>query len=124
MGALMHENKEYFGKHLLVDIDGCNDNLFLIDFWKNWFETLLKIIDMKPFCELFIDEFGEDDLLGISAVQMIYTSSITMHTYYKTKSVYLDVFSCKEYDEKKVIAHLLKHLKPNIESAKFKVFYR
>lgn len=122
--SILYDNKEYFGKHLIVNIEGCCKQLKSIDFWKNWYSELLTLIDMKPFGKLTIAEFGENDLLGISAVQLIYTSSITMHTYYKTMSVYLDVFSCKEYDEKKVLIHLIKHLRPDKNKVYSKTIYR
>lgn len=122
--SFTHEGKELFGKHLLIDVEGCNGNLESIEHWKSWFKELLKIIDMKPYGELVIDEFGEGDLLGVSAVQLIYTSCITMHTYYKNRGIYLDVFSCKDYDEKKVIGHVMKHFEPNLDNIKYKIIYR
>ena len=37
---------------------------------------------------------------GTSAVQFILTSNITIHTLDILKNVYVNIFSCKEFDEK------------------------
>ena len=54
---------------------------------------------MVPHGELVIDHFGDGDEVGISAVQLIVTSAITVHTNDKYRDFYLDLFSCKWYDE-------------------------
>ena len=47
--------------------------------------------------------FGEDErVAGYSMVQLIETSLISAHFANLTNTVYLDVFSCKEYDTEAV----------------------
>jgi S-adenosylmethionine/arginine decarboxylase-like enzyme len=54
---------------------------------------------MESYGDLVIARFGEDIEKGISAVQLITTSSITIHTNDMTGDCYLDVFNCKWFDE-------------------------
>ncbi|GAG26482.1 unnamed protein product, partial [marine sediment metagenome] len=76
---------------------------------ENYFEKLCKAIDMKR-CDLhFWDYEGvpvedrptEPHLLGTSAVQFISTSNIVIHTLDLLGAVYINIFSCKRFDEKK-----------------------
>jgi S-adenosylmethionine/arginine decarboxylase-like enzyme len=46
---------------------------------------------------------------GFSVVQVIVTSSITMHFVDSTKMIFFDFFSCKKFDKKKVTKLLLKY---------------
>ena len=58
---------------------------------------------------------GQDDKEGFTAIQIIETSTITAHFINSTGSLYLDVFSCKEYD-KLVVEKLIKqYFKPQAQ---------
>lgn len=41
----------------------------------------------------------EPHLVGTSAVQFIKTSNITIHTLDRLKKVFLNIFSCKDFDD-------------------------
>lgn len=41
----------------------------------------------------------EPHLKGTSAIQFITTSNVTIHTLDLLKSAYINIFSCKEFDE-------------------------
>lgn len=43
----------------------------------------------------------EPHLVGTSAVQFIRTSNITIHTLDRLKRVYLNIFSCKDFNAQK-----------------------
>lgn len=83
-----------------IDIYNCNSQtirdanyikLFVID--------LCNLIEMKRFGETQVIHFGEDEkVAGFSMIQLIETSLISAHFANLTNTVYLDVFSCKEYD--------------------------
>ena len=54
---------------------------------------------MTPYGLPTIVRFGEDPVVcGYSLVQLIETSNITAHFAEDTNSIYLDIFSCKDYD--------------------------
>ncbi len=99
-----------YGKELILDLHGCNAGKFNRKMIDRYFKELCALIDMKR-CELFWwDDYGlppeecqtEPHLKGTSAVQFILTSNITIHTLDILKNVYLNIFSCKNFDEAKV----------------------
>ena len=100
-------NKPY-GFELILDLHDCNVSKFNRTSLRKYFIKLCKAIDMKR-CDLhFWDDYGvpaqEKQSLphtkGTSAVQFILTSNITIHTLDMLKAVYINIFSCKEYDKK------------------------
>lgn len=48
-----------------------------------------------------IERFGEGDLEGYSAMQFIETSAITIHCDEPGRRAFIDIFSCKDFDEEK-----------------------
>ena len=61
-------------------------------------------------------------LKGISAVQFILTSNITIHTLNDLKAVYLNIFSCKEFDSHKAVIFCRNYFEGKFVSNK--VIYR
>ena len=60
---------------------------------------LCDLIEMKPFGDTIIVDFGEEErVAGYSVVQLIETSLISAHFANLRNTVYLDVFSCKPYE--------------------------
>jgi S-adenosylmethionine/arginine decarboxylase-like enzyme len=47
----------------------------------------------------------EPHLVGTSAIQFIKTSNITVHTLDLLKRVYLNLFSCKDFDSDAAVAY-------------------
>lgn len=94
--------EKHYGKHVILTASGCNTNLLekvkIADFCRD----MVKRIDMVPFGEPFVERFGDGDEVGISAVQLIQTSAITIHTNDEARDMYLDVFSCKDFDAAEV----------------------
>lgn len=99
--------KKYYGKHMIVTAASCNENLLSIEKISAFIKEMIPRIDMVSYGDLVIHRFGEGVELGISAVQLIVTSAITIHTNDKYRDMYLDVFSCKWYDEK-IVEDMLK----------------
>ena len=65
---------------------------------------LCELIDMKRFGDPVIVRFGKDPRVqGYSAVQLIETSCISGHFAEDSDSVYIDIFSCKWYDQKRAL---------------------
>jgi S-adenosylmethionine/arginine decarboxylase-like enzyme len=95
-----------YGKELILDLHECDLATFTRDSIAEYFLKLCKLIDMEA-CDLhFWDDFGvpadecqtEPHLKGISAIQFILTSNITIHTLDLLESVYVNIFSCKDFD--------------------------
>jgi S-adenosylmethionine/arginine decarboxylase-like enzyme len=64
--------------------------------------TLVNQIDMVPYGKPEIVMFGTGNKKGFTLVQLIETSNICAHFVEETDDIYLDVFSCKPFDEKVV----------------------
>lgn len=100
---------ESYGKELILDLHQCDAGKFTRDWLKVFFSELCELIDMTPEDLHFWDDLDvpEDQrqtdpkTKGTSAVQFILTSTITIHTLDELQSVYVNIFSCKEFDEVK-----------------------
>ena len=99
-----------YGKELILDMHECDASKFTRENIENFFTALCIETEMEP-CDLhFWDYEGEpeqyeaapDHLKGISAVQFISTSNITIHTLDVLKSVYINFFSCKDFKSQQV----------------------
>ena len=92
-----------FGWELILDLYEC-DSATISDgkAIRKFAKELCKRIDMKPYGKAQTPYFGEkqEHTKGYSLLQFIETSSITGHFSEATGAVYLNVFSCKEYDPK------------------------
>ena len=99
---------DQYGIELILDLHGCNASTFTRKSISAYFEHLCDLIDMKREALHFWDDIGvsEEDkqtsphTQGTSAVQFILTSSIVIHTLDQLGAVYINIFSCKEYDPK------------------------
>ncbi|MGA2296076.1 MAG: S-adenosylmethionine decarboxylase [FCB group bacterium] len=99
-----------YGKELILDIHNCDSSNFNRKNIKKYFVELCNLIDMER-CKLcWWDDHNvpqeekqtEAHTKGTTAVQFILTSNITIHTLDMLKNVYINIFSCKEFDEKVV----------------------
>ena len=60
---------------------------------------LCALIEMNRFGDTVVVHFGEDEkVAGYSMTQLIETSLISGHFANATNAIYIDIFSCKEYD--------------------------
>lgn len=87
-----------WGLHEMIHLYECPiENMQDESFIRQFINELVEFIDMKAYGEPLVARFGEGDLFGYSAVQLIYTSCITMHFSEIDGTIYLDVFSCKDF---------------------------
>lgn len=91
-----------YGEELILDIHHCNSDLFTIQIINEYFAELCNLIDMERVqTHWWVDDISkEKHLSGISAVQFIKTSNITIHCIRYMQRVYVNIFSCKEFDSK------------------------
>lgn len=95
-----------YGKELILDVHGCDTKHFNRQDLERFFIELCELIDMERADLHFWDYEGVEDekeqapahLSGTSAVQFIMTSNIVVHTLDKLQQVYVNVFSCKDFD--------------------------
>jgi S-adenosylmethionine/arginine decarboxylase-like enzyme len=95
-----------YGKELILDIHDCNVYTFTRNYIEMYLQCLCDLIDMQR-CDLhFWDDVGvaEDEqqtsphTKGTSAVQFILTSNITIHTLDLLGKVFINIFSCKDFN--------------------------
>lgn len=84
-------------------------------------DDLVKRIDMVPHGRPQIQHFGTENKAGYTLVQLIETSNIVAHFVEETDDMYLDVFSCKEFDPKTVEVIVQKYFYPLQSHSKFLV---
>jgi S-adenosylmethionine decarboxylase len=100
----------FWGYHAIIDAAGCDpeaikdyDNVY------TFAKQLVKDIDMVAYGEPQIVNFGSGDKAGFTLVQLIETSNICAHFVNELNEMYLDVFSCKPFDDKVVEELVVKH---------------
>lgn len=95
-----------YGKELIVDLKCCDVSKFNRVDIERYFVELCELIVMVR-CDLYFwDDVGvpiaEQQTLshtkGTSAVQFILTSNITIHTLDELGQVFINIFSCKDFD--------------------------
>lgn len=97
-----------YGKELIIDLHCCDATTFNRKALRAYFKELCELIDMQRAKLVFWDDVGvpeeerqtEAHTTGTSAVQFILTSNITIHTLDIMKRVYVNIFSCKDFNEK------------------------
>jgi len=88
-----------WGKHLILDAAGCSPKMIgcptvITSFAKD----LVKRIDMVPYGNPQVVMFGSGNKKGYTLIQLIETSNIAAHFVEENNTMYLDVFSCKDFD--------------------------
>jgi S-adenosylmethionine/arginine decarboxylase-like enzyme len=92
-------NKPY-GLELLLDLKGCDLSDLSREKLADYFVRLCELIQMKRHGQpvFWEDDSGLPHLQGISAVQFIETSNVVCHALPLLQAVYLNIFSCREFD--------------------------
>lgn len=106
-----------YGKSLILDIHDCDISKFNRKDIRVFFKLLCKKIEMKRGPLHFWDFQGRPEekekvpphLKGTSACQFIYTSNIIIHALDDLKCVYIDLFSCKDFDENIVAEFVIEY---------------
>jgi S-adenosylmethionine/arginine decarboxylase-like enzyme len=88
-----------WGKHLILDAAGCSPKMIGCPIViKNFTTELVRRIDMVAYGDPQIVMFGTGNKKGYTLIQLIETSNIAAHFVEENNSMYLDVFSCKDFD--------------------------
>lgn len=94
---------KFWGKLASIDLIDCNEKIKNPKELRKFSDQICKKIKMKKFGPLHLKRFGVGKLEGYSFMQFIETSSITAHfeEQQKPTKAFIDIFSCKDFDEKK-----------------------
>lgn len=108
-------SEDNWGYHLILDCKDCNQNISDKKKIYEVIEEIIKKTNMKKVGEPIIKFLkpGNPRLQGYSCLQLIETSSITMHLNDPPESsAYIDVFSCKSFNPEKVINVINEYFEP------------
>lgn len=95
-----------YGQELILDLHKCDPNKFTRNEIERFCKEICNLIGMER-CDLhFWDDVGvaeheqqtDPRTKGTSAVQFILTSTIVIHALDLIKAVYVNIFSCKDFD--------------------------
>ncbi len=100
-----------YGKEIILDLHCCDPDTFTRKSIRKYFKELCKLIDMQPEKICWWDDLytpknekeTELHLVGTSAIQFIKTSNITIHTLDLLGQVYVNIFSCKDFNSGEVL---------------------
>lgn len=94
-----------WGRHLCLDLYGCNDKIKDPEAIARWMVTLVRDIQMVAYGEPQLAHFAthSTEASGYTIIQMIETSHIVAEFAENLGEMYLSLFSCKDFDSEIVI---------------------
>ena len=108
-----------WGRHMIGNAYRCDSRLIACP--KNielFTATLVKKIDMVAYGKPLIQYFGHGNKAGYTLVQLIETSNITAHFSDDSGDAYIDLFSCKDFDEAVARDVIIQYFKPEVLDTK------
>ncbi len=97
----VHTSDGSYGVESIMDIHKCDTSLFTKENLLEYVKEVTQRSGMTVYGEPFVWDamkYEEDHLNGISVLQWIMTSSIVIHSMNKTGVIFINIFSCKEFD--------------------------
>ena len=103
-----------WGHQILLDVYDLNCNGEFLNhtgYLRLFIKDLLKAVGMKAWGRPKIMRLTNcaDELSGTSIVQLLHTSSLVVHICDKTRTMYLDLFSCSDFHAAQVGAVIFKY---------------
>ena len=102
-----------FGPHLMLDFFTNSPNLNDIPFWEDLLRRLVSEIRMIPLSSPLVvqanctnEEWNPPNATGLSGFIVLAESHVSFHTFVEARFVFLDVFSCKEFSESRLLGFL------------------
>jgi len=101
------------GKHLLVEVVAKNNRGFKDKrFIKRLFREIIEVAEMKAVSPTLIYQFPPRQSKlksGLTAFCVLAESHLSIHTWPENNYFALDLFSCRDFNEKKVISLIKKN---------------
>ena len=112
--------REDYGQEAIIDLHDVDKDLFDTKIIRKFVEELCDSINMRR-GPIYV--WGNDKSLGtmhnpkadgISCVQFLYSSSISIHALDELRKIYINIFSCENFDAEKVKEFTLETFGGNI----------
>jgi S-adenosylmethionine decarboxylase len=104
-----------WGRHLVLDCAACDREAVRSgEGIREFCEELIASIGMVAYGEPLLEHFAMHlpEAAGYSLVQLIETSAVTGHFCDASGDIYLDVFSCKDFDPEVAIEVVRRYFRP------------
>ena len=103
-----------WGHHLILDVKGCQlDRAKDPEYIKHFVKDLVRLIEMVPYGEPQMTHFAAGtNKAGWTVIQLIETSNIIGHFLDVSGDLYLDVFSCKDFEAEVVTKAVYDYFRP------------
>jgi S-adenosylmethionine/arginine decarboxylase-like enzyme len=88
-----------FGYEILLDVHRCTVDLLDMSRVHRFILELVESVGMRIYGEPDIRIYGKGNAYGITAMTFLDMSSLVIHTTPCDRSVYIDLFSCKRFDQ-------------------------
>jgi S-adenosylmethionine/arginine decarboxylase-like enzyme len=115
--------RKNFGWHLTLDLYGCDpQTVGSLDICYNYLDTMPDIMAVHKQSTPFVvvtDGKKYPDKAGLSGWIPIVESGISIHTLTPTNFISIDIYSCQEFDPKKLKKFTSKVFKPKKIEEKF-----
>ncbi len=99
------------GKHLLLDLKYFDKEVMNSkEEIKDVLNNCVSKISMTPLIEPVVVD-GAEHNKGVTSFVIIETSHISIHTFSDKDKIAFDLYSCKDYDENRIIEYLLDKFK-------------
>lgn len=91
-----------FWGELLLDLAGCDPDILQDqDAIKRWIVEVVDVIGMTRLGPVHVEQVSDGPLPGITGVQVITTSLVSVHTITPGSIAHINVFSCRPFDVSK-----------------------
>ena len=115
-----------YGKELIIDLHDCDVSMFTRKSIRSYCIQLCRLIKMKREDLHFWDDHNvpekykqtSEHTSGISAVQFILTSNITIHTLNLLSNAYINIFSCKDFNSDEALEFTKEWFKGTVKQSK------
>jgi S-adenosylmethionine/arginine decarboxylase-like enzyme len=107
-----------YGLELIADIRGCDFSNLTRESLGQFLIELVEQVKMTRHGDplMWEDHSGIPHLDGISAVQFIQTSNVVCHALTITKTMYLNLFSCREFVPEDAVSFTMNYWKADDEN--------
>jgi S-adenosylmethionine/arginine decarboxylase-like enzyme len=115
--GIINVTRPIWGQHLILDFAGCPHKLLAnSDHLRCWVKELVAAIDMVSYGEPQIEHFATHsfEAAGYTLLQLIETSNICAHFAENLGQVYIDIFSCKLFDNETAESVCYKYFEPQV----------